>query len=537
MSFDFPRDLVEFLCQRDAYPHKPDTVEHIQTHISHVFIAPPYVYKFKKPVNFDFLDFSTLEKRKYYCDRELELNRRLCDQIYLEVIPVYRDTQSYSFQKEGKDNPVEYCVKMKQLSGDHFLIQHARNGDLNEEHIEQVAGKLTQFYSTRQPNKKILQWGEPEKIRLSTDENFQQTESFIGHTLSEITYTAIRTYTDSFLDQQEHLFRKRITDHRIVDGHGDLHLEHIHITGDRICIYDCIEFNDRFRYLDIASDIAFLAMDLDFNGLPFMSRLFIKKMTEKLDDPDMLQMINFYKCYRAYVRGKVKSMESGEEEVGEEKRRRAAEKASHYFTLSLNYALFRSRPVVLVFIGRVASGKSTLARKVSEVLDIRYHSSDIERKKLAGLSITNRTPESERVRLYQENMTKHTYNKLFKYAISESEQGKSVVIDATFGNPENRARLISHLNKINRSFFFIEVSAPEHIRKKRLRKRTEQQDIVSDARLEDFDVLDSKYQSPDEIDSARLIRINTDKPVEKSLEVLFQTFAQKHSDHISDRKI
>lgn len=265
-------------------------------------------------------------------------------------------------------------------------------------------------------------------------------------------------------------------------------------------------------------------MDLDFNGFPSLSFFFIKRMTEELDDTDISKLINFYKCYRAYVRGKVKSMESSEEEVGDKGRRLAAEKASRYFSLSLNYALFPSQPVVLIFMGRIASGKSTLAKKVSELLHIRYYSSDIERKKLAGLPITGQTPEPEKTRLYLENMSERTYNKLFEYAISENDLGKSVVIDATFGNPDLRGKLISYLKKIKATFFFIEVSAPEQIRKKRLRERAEKKDSESDARLEDFGLLESKYQAPDEIEGGDLIRIDTNKPVDLSIKELFQTF-------------
>ncbi len=521
MSKTFPTEFIDFLKRPDSYSHRPDRVEHIQTHISHVFIASPYVYKFKKPVNFDFLDFSTLEKRKYYCEQEVELNNRLCDGSYLGVIPLYKQGESWSFDPNESKLPVEYCVWMKQLPKEHFLIEHVRKGGLTSGHLDRVVSRLVPFYGNQKKASDIRQWGRPERIKTNTDENFNQTAPFIGDTIDRVTFDTIRSFTDRYLEQNSNLFEKRIRDGRIVDGHGDLHLEHIHITGERICIYDCIEFNDRFRYQDIASDISFLAMDLDFNGLQIESRYFAEQMAEKLDDPELLQIISFYKCYRAYIRGKVKSMESQEEEVEASDREHAARLASRYFSLALTYALFGSRPAVLVFMGRVASGKSTLAGLAAEKLNINRFSSDSERKKLAGLPLAERASESDRNRIYRENMTEQTYKRLIERAKEEVSRGKSVVLDATFAKPENRNSLTSEMESIDTNIYFIEAHASVKIRKQRLAERTRQKNIISDARLEDVDFLDRMYHPPDEMDSGRLIRIDTAQSLNHSVEKLF----------------
>lgn len=528
MTSTFSPAFIDFLKRPETYPHRPDRVKHIQTHISHVFIASPFVYKFKKPVNFDFLDFSTLEKRKYYCEQEVELNSRLCGGSYLGVIPIYNQGESWSFDPEKNKDPVEYCVWMNQLPHEHFLIEYVRRGRLTFDHLDRVVSRLIPFYSNQESNSDIRQWGRPERIKTNTDENFNQTAPFIGATIDRVAFDTIRWYTDRYLEQNRNLFEKRIRESRIVDGHGDLHLEHIHMTDERICIYDCIEFNDRFRYQDIASDISFLAMDLDFNGLRNESRYFAEQMAEKLDDPELLQIIHFYKCYRAYIRGKVKSMESREEEVEAPGRDQAARLASRYFSLALGYALFGSRPAVLVLMGQVASGKSTLAGQAAEMLNINRYSSDSVRKKLAGLPLAERASESDRNRIYRDDMTEQTYKMLIDSAKAEVSRGKSVVIDATFGNPGNRHNLISELEPIDTNIYFVETHASAEIRKQRLADRIRQKNVISDARMEDADVLDRMYHPPDEIDTECLYRIDTAKSLNRSVEELFLLLSERN---------
>lgn len=533
MSHSYPADLIYFLNQSESYPHNPENVEHIQTHISHVFIAPPFVYKFKKPVNFDFLDFSTLEKRKFYCEKEIALNRRLCEDLYLEVTPVYKQDGNWSFEATGNEKPGEFAVKMKQLENENFLIRKVNRGILEREHLDRVADKLIPFYTSQTPDKEILKWGQPNKIKVNTEENFRQTKPFLGNTISKITFEAIRIYTQRFLTEGNNLFQKRIAEKRIVDGHGDLHLEHIYMKDDHVCIYDCIEFNERFRYQDIASDISFLAMDLDFNSLRNEARYFINIMTERLDDPDLKKLVDFYKCYRSYVRGKVKSLESSEEEVSEEGRLQAGRIAKRYFQLSLSYALFGSKPTVLIFMGRVGSGKSTLSRRINAELELHYSASDVIRKTMAGMPLSKRTPSSKRSQLYSDKMTDRTYSKLTDTLKSEIENGNSLILDATFSNSACRHKIISLLKQLEAEYYFIETVAPASIRKKRLRERELDTSVISDARREDFDMLDNRYNPPEDINPRHLVRIDTDIPIEESMKQLFQILVDHQISKLS----
>jgi uncharacterized protein len=516
------KSIIEFMNQPDSYPHHPDRIEHIQTHISHIFIASPFVYKIKKPLDLGFLDFSTLEKRLLYCRRELELNRRLCDDTYLEVARLVQSGNTFQITSENGQSgtPIEFIVKMKQLKRDNFLIGIAKERKLKISHLERVAIKLHRFYSNQTPDSEILNYGKPEQIRFNTDENFNQTESFIGKTISQLAFDSTRHYTNGFLEKNDSLLRKRINEKRIVDGHGDLHLEHINLTDNSICIYDCIEFNERFRYQDIAADLAFLAMDLDFHQYQKMSLQFIDRMSQLMSDPDLPVLTGFYKCYRAYVRGKVKSIESNEKEVTASDKIKAAEKAGRYFRLALRYSLFGSKPTVYLFMGRVASGKSTLANQIAEDTDLPIYSTDHIRKEIADIPLTERLPDEERSSLYSSEMSVKTYQVLYDHGIREIRNGRSVILDGTFSSRKKREEFSERFEKAQVDYLFIEAVSDNDIRKDRLRKRPEDQSVISDARLEDMDFLDNQFENPEELDPDHLMKADTSGNIENSLKEL-----------------
>lgn len=521
--------LLQFLLQRESYPHNPAGVKHIQTHISHLFIAPPYVYKIKKPVNLDFLDFSTLQQRKYYCEREVELNSRLCDDIYLDVMPIFEQNGAYCFTA-GDAEPVEYAVKMKKLDERLFLSEIVRRSTLLKEQLDRVADTLTPFYKNQQPGEDVLHMGAPEKIRVNTDENFDQTEKYVGELIDEIDYEAIKKFTNEHYRRFKELFEERVEEARIVDGHGDLHLEHIHLSPESVCIYDCIEFNDRFRYLDVANDIAFLAMDLDFRGLVRQSHHFTNRMYENLEDPDLLKLIDFYKCYRAYVRAKVKSIESNEPEISKEQRSEAAGLARQYYSLALRYALIGSGPVVLIFMGRVASGKSTLADHIAGKLGLTSFNSDRIRKAQFGLDLYERPPDEIREQIYVPEIHARTYSIMYEKMNEKLNINQSVVIDATFNRRKARDEIREKLGDRGVSFCFIQATASEAVLKERLGRRGTEEKSASDARLEDFEKLEERFQEPDELHHRDLIQVNTGQNLEKSLQELYQSLIERNLD-------
>ncbi len=524
--------LVSFLESPASYPHRPPEVRSIQTHISWVFIAPPFVFKVKKPVNFGFLNFSTLEKRHHFCQRELELNRRLCPEVYLAVVPIYKSGSGFSFNAEGEI--VEYSVKMRELPHGWFLSELLAKSLVGETEINRVISCLHRFYESETPTPEIEQWGTPEKLKISTDENFRQVEPFVGKTISPVALETIRHFTNSFYATNEDLFRNRIRQHRIRDCHGDLHLDHVHLTPEATTIFDCIEFNDRFRFIDIANDLAFLAMDFDFEGKRELGNLLLRNAARKFRDPGMLKITNFYKCYRAFVRGKVESIQAtasdAEDIVGWARRLPNSEEhekqAARYFRLALRYATSGSEPLVLVVMGRVGAGKTTVSRQLGAELDWPVFSSDQIRKTLAGVALTERTAPELRDKIYSERMTEQTYKKLLEHGLLALETHNGVVLDATFSSRAHREFLHKECENARVGFQFVELDVDLGEIERRLRARNESTKEISDARLEDLEKLNATYEPPSEL-APDLIKISADNSVSDTVKAVLQQLAEK----------
>src|SRR6266508_4017733 len=516
------QELIAFLESPESYPHGPTEVRAIQTHISWVFVASPFVFKVKKPVNLGFLDFSTLEKRHYFCRREIELNRRLCPEIYLDVVPIYKTTSGFSFNGEGEI--VEYAVKMKELPDGCFLSELLEKNLVVAKEINRVISTLHRFYQTETPTPEIEQWGTPEKLKISTDENFAQVEPVVGKTISSAAFEAIRHFTNRFYIVNENLFCERIQQHRILDCHGDLHLDHVHLTPDATTIFDCIEFNDRFRFIDIANDLAFLALFFDFEGRTDLGNLLLRNAARELDDAGLLNIANFYKCYRAFVRGKVESIQATEKETTnpQEHERQAA----RYFRLAFRYAIAGSEPLILVVMGGVGTGKSTIAKRLASELNWPVLSSDEIRKTLAGIPLTQRTPLELRDKIYSGRMTQQTYRKLLEDGLATLKENRGVILDATFSTRALRKFLRDECKKANVVFQFVELEVDVNEIKKRLKLRDEKTGETSDARLEDFQKLSAGYEPPSEL-APGLIRVSTTMSVSDAVKAILLCLAEK----------
>jgi aminoglycoside phosphotransferase family enzyme/predicted kinase len=529
------RRLIAFLESPETYPHRPTEVRALQTHISWVFIASPFVFKMKKPVNLGFLDFSTLEKRHFFCRREVELNRRLAPEVYLGVVPIYKTTSGFSFNPEGEI--AEYAVKMKELPLGGFLNELLEKNLVGEKEINRVISTLHRFYESEMPTREIEQWGTPEKLKISTDENFAQVELFIGKTISPSAFEVIRHYANRFYVLNENLFHARIQRHRILDCHGDLHLDHVHLAPKATTIFDCIEFNDRFRFIDIANDLAFLAMDFDFERRSDLGSLFLRNAARELRDPEMLKIANFYKCYRAFVRGKVESIQATEKETtnpGEHERQ-----AAGYFRLALRYTIAGSEPLILVVMGRVGTGKSTIAKRLAAELDWPIFSSDEIRKTLAGIPLDQRTPTELRGKMYSSRMTQRIYRKVIGDGLAaiRCSRGRrprplqfqnGVILDATFSTRALRKSLRDECKKVNVPFQLIELEVDPNEIKERLKARDKNRRETSDARLEDFEKLIAAYEPPTEF-APDSIKISTKTSVSDTVRSILLCLAEKQA--------
>ncbi len=501
-------EMVQALLKPAIYPEPTEGVELVQTQMSFIFLTDDYVYKVKKPVNLGYLDYTTLKKRQHYCQKEVELNRRLCPDVYLGVLPITRQQSGFSIG--GPDKAVEYAVKMRRLPREGMMDVLLESNRVSPKMIVGVAEKLASFHRQADTSKNISNYGRPEIITRNTEENFTQTEKYIGTTISNHQYRQIRDYTRSFILGNTALLTKRIKEGWIRDCHGDLHAAHV-CFSDGICIYDCIEFNDRFRYGDTASEAAFLAMDLDHHGRADLGQRFTSSYASLRRDEDLPRLVNFYKSYRAYVRGKVESFKLDDPYISPEEKRQTLEKASSYFDLACSYT--KSTPTLLITTGLVGSGKSALAQALAKRLGLVVISSDVTRKRLAGIPESEHRFEEFNTGIYSPEFSRKTYDAMFSTARSILKEGGSVIIDASFIKSIERLRAKGIAEGVRADFFILEVTLEEGLTRQRLAQRLKQ-DSVSDGRWQIYQQQQGVLEPVTEVLPQNRVIIDTSRPVD-----------------------
>jgi len=326
--------VVQAMLDPKTYDEEVRRIKKVQTYHSYIFFTGKYAYKIKKPVKYSYFDFTTLQKRKSTLEKEIELNKRTSKGIYIKVLPIREKDGKIKIGGSGKT--IEYALKMKEIPQEKIMTKLLEKNKIDEKIIERLAKIIANFHLKARTNKKIGNFGSLRTIKYNWDENFEQTEAFKSKTITEEQFNFIKEKIHSFIDQNRKLFEKRIAGKKIRDCHGDLYSDSIFIS-DKIYIFDAVEFNDRFRFHDVASDIAFLAMDLDARGRPDLSEYLIQKYIEFTKDFELEKLLNFYKCYRAYVRGKVNSFKSTDSTSVEEKKQ-TEQLARKYFDLCYKYA-------------------------------------------------------------------------------------------------------------------------------------------------------------------------------------------------------
>lgn len=494
--------LATELLRPEVYPTPPGRVELVQTHLSLVFLTERHAYKVKKPVNFGFVDYTTVERRRYFCRREVELNRRLCPDMYLGVSAIYLDPRGQLRLTEPDGEPrgtvVDYAVVMRRLPAQRMMDVLLARGDVSEAMVAQVSRRLARFHAQAETNEQIAVYGHPEAISFNWEENFQQTERFCGTTIILRQSNDIREYVKALLQAQRPLFLGRMERGRVRDGHGDLHSANV-CFGDDLCIYDCIEFNERFRYLDVASDVAFMAMDLDFFGRPDLSRTFAETYIRESGDDEVAVLLPFYKCYRAYVRGKVESFQLDDPQMPMEARERAAQRARRYFQLAHSYTRRLKRPTLLITVGLIGTGKSTLARALAHRLGVEVVSSDEVRKRLQGLAPSERQLDAFGRGIYSAGVSRLTYQEMLRQARDALASGRSLLLDASFRRADERARALEEARAMAADFWAIECVAPEASIRERLERRAREWPDASDARWELFPQIKAEFEPLREI--------------------------------------
>ncbi len=459
------------LLKPEAYPERPAKVEFRQTHISYLFFTPKFVYKVKKPVNFGFLDFTTLKKRLHFCKEEVRLNRRLSKGIYLGVVKI-TPTNS-GLRIAGKGKAVEYAVKMRRLPEHRILQDMLLKNKVTGRTIGRVARAIAWFHKKAKTSAHIRRYGSLDAVKANIAENFSQTKTQIGKTLSKKLYEKINSFAQGFLKAHAPLFAQRVKGGFIRDCHGDIHAEHISVSK-RIDIIDCIEFNRRFRYSDTVSDIAFLLMDMDFLGRADLSRKLEEEYFNASRDAGARAVLDFYKCHMAYVRGKVEGFKYMESTVEEKDRLASYISSILHYRLAGLYAEGGFRPIMVIVRGLSGSGKSTVAKAVSNALNAVLLSSDVTRKKLAGGAPGKHRFEGFKKGLYSEEMTERTYSAMVEKAFVRLASGRNVVLDATFSKTRFVLDAVDAAKGAGADLRIMECACADDVAMERISKRLEQ---------------------------------------------------------------
>jgi len=436
--------LIEALSAPSAYPQPAEAVEVHQTHISVVFLAGPWAYKIKKPVDLGFVNYSTLERRRHFCEEEVRLNRRLAPEVYRGVVPVTRDGEVV--RVEGKGAVLEWAVKMERLPDSATLRAHLDHDNVGVEELEELACRLARFHAAADSGDKIAAGGSFEVIARNARENFQQSTRQVGVTLSKSTLDRLKVRTQAALAQLEGVIEDRALRGIPRDTHGDLRLEHVYWfparnpPGDWLVV-DCIEFDARYRYADPIADIAFLAMELTLEGRGDLARSFSEAYLHASGDEEGRVLLPFYMAYRAAVRGKVEGMKLDEAEIPAPGRSAAQVRARALWLFALTQLEdARSRPGLLLVAGLPGTGKSSLAHDLAEQAGFTVIRSDAVRKELAVRTGPHAPPAAFGEGLYTADWNERTYAECLRRAEELIFEGRRVLIDASFRD-ESRRRM------------------------------------------------------------------------------------------------
>jgi aminoglycoside phosphotransferase family enzyme/predicted kinase len=475
----------------EAYPTAPrQQVALAETHTSWVFLTDEEAWKIKRPVSFGFLDFTTVDRRLHFCEEEIRLNRRLASDVYREVAPVYLAPDGHhSFVGPGP--VVDYAVRMRRLPDAWSALARLRRGRLDRRDLDRVAQRLTDFYAAADETPRF---GTIPCLRYNVEENFAQVRPFVGDLVDVATLSEVGAFQDRWLRDRAAAFEARVAAGRARDGHGDLRLDHVYFprpdaslpwSQPEPIVIDCVEFSPRFRCGDVASDVAFFAMELDAAGRADLAAYFLSSFAAHSQDFDLYSVVDFYLSYRAFVRAKVACFVAADIATAADLRRAKREEAARLFGLSRAYAGRPVAPPVLVAVaGGIGTGKSTLADELGWRMGAPVIGSDRTRKWLAGLRPTDAGDPF----IYGETFSRRTYQELFRRASVVLESGRGAILDATFASRAMRDQARGLAERLGVPFLLIEVRCAEPEVVERLRRRRAQPS-VSDATEATLDAL------------------------------------------------
>jgi uncharacterized protein len=495
-----PRMIRELMLP-SAYSHPVDQVDLIETHISWVLIAGDCVYKVKKPLDLGFLDFTTIERRQQACDDELRLNRRLTRDIYLGVVPVVE--REGAARVGGEGSLLDYAVRMRRLPEPGMLSKALPAGEVTPGHLRQLARDLAAFHESAASGAGVDEYASASAIAANWGQNFEAMEPHASLAPTWV-IQGIRSGVDRWLREYDTVFRKRQLDGRIREGHGDLHTGNLCLVEDRLVPFDCLEFAARYRCADVAAEIAFLAMDLEQWGRPDLAWHFVTQYVRLTRDRQILQLLPFYKCYRAFVRGKILALRLSQTAADAPERASLAQRARACFDLALCYAT-QVRSHLITMVGLPASGKSQLAADLSQRQGALVISTDVVRKRLAGYQPSDRAGALYGTGIYSRATTDRVYAQLRQQAARWLLRGVSVILDGSFGDRHQRALAHAVADRTGAAFHLVWVACSDEERQRRIAQRAQDPLRVSDATWEIAEQMRANFTEPTEFDPSELV--------------------------------
>ena len=482
------------------YPHAVADVLHKETHISDIFLAGDLVYKLKKPVTFSFLDFSTLARRRHFLDEELRLNRRLSPTVYLKVLPI--TFKGGGWHLGDGSEPAEYTLLMRRLPENRMLSSLLESGQATSGMMADLAVHLAEFHGAATPAVRTRSDAHWEMLHTQWLDNLHELKPLLKSRRDDAALQALIRTGSEFLNSNRDLFRRRVSEGCIRDVHGDLHAEHICFAPDGIQIFDCIEFNAELRCCDLASEIAFLLMDLAVRGGESLTPSFLTPYLESLRDAEFTRLLPYYQSYRALVRAKVNGLRLGQWN----------EDAARYFSYAQRFRWRAFQPFLLLIAGLTGSGKSTLARDLDARMGMVLINSDAVRKRLAGSPGRQQVPINEGI--YSQSMTERTYERMAEEAEAELSRGQGVIVDASFGRRSHRDRFVRIAERHHIPLLVLHCSASDTQTAERLRRRAASGKDISDGRWEVYIAQKSTYEPFDEFSPSVMLELPADARIE-----------------------
>ncbi len=490
--------LIQGLCRGRAYPHPVRDIRVIETHISWVLLTGDYAYKIKKPLDLGFLDFSTLDKRRFFCEEEIRLNRRLAPGLYLDVVPITLDGGEP--RMDGAGPPVEYAVRMRQFPDDARLDQVLARGGLRPEHMDQMARHVAEFHATLPPATDRSPYGTLENVALYARQNFEQIRSRLGDAQDLARLAELETWTERELSEKAGRISARKRQGSVRECHGDLHLANMALLAERIEVFDCIEFNPELRWVDVMSEVAFTVMDLEDRGRRDLANRFLNGYLEASGDYGGLAVLRFYRVYRAMVRAKVAAIRLAQGELSDQERAGALAQCREYLALAKEFTR-PGHPALLITHGPSGAGKTTLTTPLVQALGAIRLRSDVERKRLFGHAPGARTDSGIGQGIYGPEADDRTYARLAELAENVVGAGYAAIVDATFLKRQRRAAFRQLARRCGTPFGILDFRAP---REELLERVSARQKAGRDASEAGVEVLERQQATEEPLEAEEL---------------------------------